>query len=223
MTLGKRIKIITGHYGSGKTEFALNYALKLAKSNKKTAIADLDVVNPYFRSREYIELFKENNIELLGSLIKDNAMDLPALSPDIMKPFLDSSYHYVIDLGGNHSGALAFSTFNKSISSEECDVYFILNANRPETSELDSTLSLLKKIEKTLNMKITGIVNNTHLIWETTAHDLVKGDLLAQELSKKTNIPIVYVSCKQNILNTLPNSVNGTHFSINMLNRKIWM
>lgn len=219
----KRIRIITGHYGSGKTEFSINYAVKLSELGKKVAIADLDIVNPYFRSRECEELFKEKNIELLGFTLKEQGMDLPALSANVMKPFLDDSYDYVIDLGGSSAGAKAFSSFRKLITPENCDVFLVLNANRPETMTLEDSLAELQRIEGVINMKVTGIINNTHLIWETSTNDILKGDILAKELSEKTGIPVVYTSYKNDIENLVPDGISGERFPVEILNRKKWM
>ncbi len=223
MLKDKRIKIITGHYGSGKTEFAINYALRLSENGKKVAIADLDVVNPYFRSREYEKIFQEKNIELLGFILKEHGMDLPSVSGNIMKPFMDTTYEYIIDLGGNSAGAKAFASFRKLFSPLECDLFFVLNANRPETSDLESCLVHLRNIEGTLNLKVTGIINNTHLIWETTEEDLLKGNSLALKLSHETGIPIRYTVCKRDLIPTLQAKFEGSIFPIDMLMRKNWM
>ncbi|MGL6065061.1 MAG: hypothetical protein ACRC0S_08265 [Fusobacteriaceae bacterium] len=223
MLRDKRIKIITGHYGSGKTEFAVNYALRLSDYGKKVAIADLDVVNPYFRSREYEKIFQEKNIELLGFILKEHGMDLPSVSGNIMKPFMDSSYEYIIDLGGNSAGAKAFSSFRKLFSPLDCDLFFVLNANRPETSDLATTLAHLRNIEGTLNLKVTGIINNTHLIWETTEEDILRGNSLALQLSQETGIPIRYTVCKRDLISSLHGNFQGTMFPIDMLMRKSWM
>lgn len=219
----KRVRIITGHYGSGKTEISINYAVKLSELGKKVAIADLDIVNPYFRSRECESLFKEKNIELLGFTLKEQGMDLPALSANVMKPFLDDSYEYVIDLGGSSAGAKAFSSFRKSIDPDICDVFLVLNANRPETMTLEDSLAELNRIEGVINMKVTGIINNTHLIWETSVEDIKKGDLLAKELSEKTGIPIVYTACKKEMEHLITSDIGGELFTIDILNRKTWM
>lgn len=220
----KRIRIITGHYGSGKTEFAVNYAVKLSDLGRKVAVADMDVVNPYFRSRECESIFKEKNIELLGFILKEHGMDLPAVSGNVMKPFTDTSYDYIIDLGGSSGGAKAFSSFRDLINSNLCDLFFVLNANRPETMDVDSALAELDSIEGALNMKVTGIINNTHLIWETTIDDIRRGDELARAVSKKRNIPIKYTSFKHDLEDLLPNNeFAGDLFSLQMFNRKSWM
>ncbi len=115
----KRIKIVSGHYGTGKTEFVVNLALKLAEENKKVAVADMDVVNPFFRSRECRELFKEKKIEILGFSLSGDAMDMPALSGNVVKPLTDKEYEYVIDLGGDYTGSLAMSSFREKLNVNE--------------------------------------------------------------------------------------------------------
>lgn len=219
----RRIKVIVGHYGSGKTEFALNYCLELKKTHEKVAIADLDVVNPYFRTREWSDLLAEKNIELLGFIMKEEGMDLPAVSGNLMKPMNDPSYQYVIDLGGNGGGARALGSFRDRINPEECEVLLVLNANRPETSDLKGALNVIEEIEETLNLKIAGIVNNTHLIWETTKEDVLRGDKLAKEVSEKTEIPIKFTVAKREILNEICEEISGKLFPLDIIKRKNWL
>jgi hypothetical protein len=219
----RRIKVIVGHYGSGKTEFALSYCLELKKTYEKVAIVDLDVVNPYFRSREWSDLLTQKNIELLGFIIKEEGMDLPAVSGNLMKPINDPSYQCVIDLGGNGGGARAFSSFRNRIDPEQCEVLLVLNANRPETSDLKGAINVIEEIENTLDLKITGIVNNTHLIWETTKEDVLCGDKLAKEVSIKTGIPIRYTVAKREILEEVFQEVSGDLFPLDIIKRKNWL
>lgn len=219
----KRIRIITGHYGSGKTEFALNYALKLRSMGKKVALADLDVVNPYFRSRERETLLEEKGIELLGFLIKEHGMDLPAVSGNVMKAVVDETYDYVVDLGGDGAGARAFGSFRKSLNVEQCELLFVINAYRPETSDLMGVLAILKEIEGTLNMRVTGLINNTHLLWDTKEEDILIGEKLAKEVSDRLGVPIKYTAIKRELIENLKNSVSGEILAIDMLMRKSWM
>ncbi|MGL5058279.1 MAG: hypothetical protein ACRC6A_13050 [Fusobacteriaceae bacterium] len=223
MKAEKRIRIITGHYGSGKTEFALNYAIKLKDMGKKVAIADLDVVNPYFRSRECENLLEEKKIELLGFIIKEHGMDLPAVSGNVMKGIRDESYDYVVDLGGDGAGARAFGSFRKSINPDQCELLFVINAYRPETMDLMGVLAILKEVEGTLNMKVTGLVNNTHLLWETKEEDILVGEKLVCEVSKKIDVPIKYTAIKRELIKDLKNKVSGEILPIDMLMRKSWM
>lgn len=219
----KRVSIIIGHYGSGKTAFTLNYAIKCQELGEKVLIGDMDIVNPYYRSRECSDILKEKGIEILGTNIRGDAMDLPALSGDFMKGITDKSYKCIIDLGGNAVGSLAFSTFSKKIEKEECDVFFVLNANRPETSTLEDLIYYLRSIESVINLKVTGIINNTHLVRETTMEDLKRGDKLAIELSEKTGIPIKYYSYVREIVEIDKTEIKGEKFPMMMLNRQSWI
>lgn len=223
MLKDKRVRIITGHYGSGKTEFSVNYAVKLADIGKKVSLADLDVVNPYFRSRECEKLFEEKGIELLGFILKEHGMDLPAVSGNVAKALMDKNREYIIDLGGNSAGAKAFASFRKMVEVEECELFFVINANRPETADFQGVMAQLQSIEGTLNMRVTGLINNTHLIWESSEEDIMRGEKLAKEVSEKTGIPIRYTSVKKDLIPKLKEKYSGEIFSVEMYMRKNWM
>lgn len=219
----KRIRIITGHYGSGKTEFAVNYAVRLAEMGKKVSVADLDVVNPYFRSRECEKLFEEKHIELLGFLLKEHGMDLPAISPNVAKALIDKTTEYVVDLGGNSAGARAFASFRKMIDPDECDLLFVINANRPETATLEDVMVQIDSIEAVLNMRVTGLINNTHLIWHTTEEDIDRGEKLSKEVSEKIGVPIKYTVVKRDLMDKIRKKYSGEMFPVDMFMRQSWM
>lgn len=218
-----RIRIITGHYGSGKTEFAVNYAVKLALVNKKVAIADLDVVNPYFRSREKEEFLKDLGIRVIGSSIKGLASDLPAVSGEVLTPLQDVSYDAVFDVGGDAIGARALGRYHEYFGEGNYDMFFVINANRPETSEVEKTIGYLKNIEFQARAKVTGIINNTHLLKATTVEDVLRGQELCKKVSKELNIPIKYISCIEKVAKDLPKDLEGEIFPIKMYMREEWM
>ncbi|WP_130807777.1 ATP-binding protein [Senegalia massiliensis] len=218
-----RIRIITGHYGSGKTEFAVNYAIQLAKANKKTAIADLDVVNPYFRSREKEEFLSDLGIRVIGSSIKGLASDVPAVSGEILTPLQDNTFDAVLDVGGDPAGARALGRYYEYFIEGNYDMFFVINANRPETREVEKTIQYLKNIEIQSRAKVTGIINNTHLLKSTTVEDVIRGQKLCEEVSKNLNIPIKYISCIESIVKDLPNDLEGEIFPIKMYMREEWM
>jgi len=218
-----RIRIITGHYGSGKTEFAVNYAIKLAKANKKTAIADLDVVNPYFRSREKEEFLNDLGIRVIGSSIKGLASDVPAVSGEVLTPLQDNTFNAVLDVGGDPAGARALGRYYEYFIEGNYDMFFVINANRPETREVEKTIQYLKNIEIQSRAKVTGIINNTHLLKSTTVEDVIRGQKLCKEVSKSLNIPIKYISCIESIAKDLPNDLEGEIFPIKMYMREEWM
>lgn len=218
-----RIRIITGHYGSGKTEFSVNYAVKLAKLKDKVAISDLDIVNPYFRSREKADMLESIGIKVIGSSLKGLGTDVPGVSPAIAGPLQDKSFEAILDVGGDPIGARALGRYNSYFREGEYDMLFVINANRPETQTVEKTIEYLKNIEKTARAKVTGLVNNTHMLKETTVEDVMRGQRLVDAVSEKLNIPIKYVSCMEHIAKELPNDIKGEIFPIELHMREDWM
>ena len=173
---GRKI-IITGHYGSGKTEFAVSLALLLAaRYTRKLALIDLDIVNPYFRSREQRDLLEKAGVSVYGSIFeKEVTAELPALSASLRAPLEDKEYRVIVDAGGNDSGALVLNQFHKYFTDYETTMLAVVNANRPETSSIDGAIEHITAIETITGLTISGIINNCHLLRETTAGTIIKG------------------------------------------------
>ncbi len=187
--------IITGHYGSGKTEFVVNYAMQMAKkNNQKIAVVDLDVVNPYFRSREKATLLEENGIEVLGSSLgnQHQSLDMPALPAEINKYIENPAIYSIFDVGGDGEGARVLSRFSDKIKNAGYDMYIIVNANRPMTDHADKVISYISDIQRQSRLTINGLINNTHLIRETSEEDILRGYELVKNVSIKTGIPIIF-------------------------------
>lgn len=218
-----RLRFVIGHYGSGKTEFSVNYAVKLAKMNKKVALVDLDVVNLYFRSREKKELLEQLGVKVISSSIDASAVDIPAISAEVVTPMQDISYEGVIDVGGDPAGARTLGRYKEYFKEGEYDMFFVLNANRPETQTVGKALEYLRKIEDTARAKVTGIVNNTHMLKSTRIEDVLKGQKLALELSEKANIPIRYISAIEDVAKELPDNLEGEIFPMTLYMREDWM
>ena len=190
--------IVTGHYGSGKTEFSVSLALQLAclrdrlNNSNDIAIIDLDIVNPYFRSRERRDLLKSSGIAVYGSLFDEEiTAELPALGAKLRAPLESSSCRVIIDAGGNDTGALVLNQFLKYFTDDETTMLAIVNANRPDTGSLSGVLEHITAIEKSSGLTISGIVNNTHLLRETTASDIKRGHELCMEVSGATGKHLV--------------------------------
>lgn len=194
-----RLEIIVGHFGSGKTEFSVNLALRMADEGRKVTLADLDIVNPYFRSRERAELFEQRGIRLIASSQRHMDADLPALPPDVMALFDDEGSAGVIDIGGDPSGARVLARFKGRIDAcaargadgSSVRVLCVVNANRPLTDTPERAVDCLRMIEATSKQRIHGLVNNTHLCGQTSIEDIIAGAELARAVSELTDIPVV--------------------------------
>lgn len=219
-----RIRIIIGHYGSGKTEFSMNYITKLKKlTKKKVAIADLDVVNVYFRTREKKDLLESLNIIAIDSSVNASTLDLPSVSAKVMTPLNDESYEYLMDAGGDNVGARVVGRFAHLIKENDYDMFCVVNANREQTQTAEGVIRHIREIEKASKLKVTGLINNTHLIRSTTIDDVLRGQEVAKEVSKACNIPIRYVTCLENLVDQLPKDLEGEVFPIKLYMREDWM
>ena len=217
----KRIQIITGHYGSGKTEYAVNLALRLAAEGKKTVLADLDIVNPYFRSYEQTQRLEAAGIRVIVTSCGGVA-DIPAINPAVLSVFQDRSWTGVLDIGGDPIGARVLARFAPQLQGEEFDLLYVLNANRPETRDLERALAYMRGIEAECHQKVTGIVNNTHLCGETTAAEIQKGARLAGQLSQQTGLPVVCHAAQRRLLPEVQNTLIEPILPMDLYMKKPW-
>ena len=186
-----RLTILVGFPGSGKTEFAVNLALGLAEQGYPTALADLDSVNPYFRSMERKALLEEKGIRLVSVSQFHAAADVPSIPSEINTLLQSESLYSVLDMGGGPGGARVLSRFRLKLAQIPHRVCYVLNANRWGTGELAGALEAMRDVERALGLSVTQIVHNTHLCGETTQEDIRRGAALARELSAAADIPIL--------------------------------
>ncbi len=221
----KRIRIITGHYGSGKTEFAVNYVRRLRESAAgKVAIADLDIVNVYFRSREKKAELEQLGIQVIASNLDTAAADLPAVSGAMTMPVTNKEYQYVVDLGGNDVGTLVLGRIKPILDHAETDFFMVVNAYRPNTSTPEGVIEQMQYLEYGAGLKVTGFINNTNLVRETTAECLLHGDEVLKEVTKRTGVPVKYVSyVKEVMTEEIPKGLSGELFPMEFNMRKTWM
>jgi hypothetical protein len=199
----KRMKIITGHFGSGKTEIAINLAIKESKKYPKVALNDLDVINPYFRSRDVGEHLKKLGVELIAPKGVLATADLPIVSPEIYRVLNDKSYRVIIDVGGEKDGATALGQYYHHLKDEDYELLFIINANRPYVSSVEGVINTIRQIEAVSRLSVTGLINNTNLgCNETTLENVVLGNTISEEVSKKLNIPFLYTTLSDNLGNS---------------------
>lgn len=186
-----RLIIVTGHYGTGKTEFSVNLALSLAARGERAALADLDIVNPYFRSRERRQLLEEAGVQLIATPQALADADVPALPAELHAVLEDRSIRGVLDIGGDPSGARVLARYRPKILKEDYQLLYVVNANRPEVRTAGASAGCLRAIEAVTGLRCTGLVNNTHLCGETAPEDVREGAALAEEVSRLTGIPVV--------------------------------
>ena len=219
-----RSRLFIGHYGSGKSEVSLNYVTKLREQVEgEVAIADVDVVNVYFRSREKKDLMKKMGITPIDSSIQTTTLDVPAVSAEVMRPLHDKTTNYVVDVGGDNVGGRVVGRFADHFEQGDYDMFCVVNANREKTQTAEEVLGYIDAIEATSKLKVTGLVNNTHLLRETTVEDVLKGQEVVREISKIKNIPIKYVCCIENLVDKLPKDLEGDILPIKLFLREDWM
>ena len=216
-----RISIVTGHYGTGKTEFSVNLALALAREGEKVMMADLDIVNPYFRSRERREVLEGAGVRLITSSQDSENADMPSLPAEILTVLEDRSYRGVLDIGGDPDGARVLARYQPKITAEDYQLLFVSNANRPEVRKADDAISYLRCIEEVTGLRCGGLVNNTHLCGETTAQEILRGAELAREISEKTGIPVLCHTAEERLIPELE-SLKEPIFPISIQMKKPW-
>lgn len=215
----KRITFIAGHYGSGKSEFSLNLAI----NKKLNLLVDLDIVNPYFRSRELEEELNKFNIKLISSSLK-NALgsDLPFLSRDVFLPFYNKEIKAVYDLGGNDTGSRIFRQFSDLYKKEEVDLFLVINVFREDTESKDLIIKMIESIESSSGIKVSGLINNSNYLRETTLKDILHGEKIILEVAEYLKLPIVYTAVYEELINN-ELKVQGEIIPLKLYLRKIWL
>ena len=206
----KRITLLCGHYGSGKTNIAVNLALALRENYSKVAIADLDIVNPYFRTKDSAEELLKADINLIVSEYAGSNVDIPALPQGMYSLTDDKSVRAVIDVGGDDRGALALGRLSDAIKNEDdYEMLLVINKFRPLTPDAESTVEVMKEIETACKIGITGLVNNSNLGEETTANDVLSSLKYAQEVSLVTGLPIKFTAVNETLYNSLKGEIEN--------------
>jgi len=182
---------VVGHFGSGKTEFAVNLALRLREEREQVALADLDVVDPYFRSRECAPLLREKGIRLISSANTCRDADLPSMPAEVNVLLDNPSLTGVLDIGGDPSGARVLARYRRRIGESSAALLCVINANRPLSDTADKCIDYIRRIETACGMGVTALVNNTHCCHLTEVEDVLAGAEMAREVSEKTGIPIL--------------------------------
>ena len=191
----KKITIVTGHYGTGKTNYSVNLALEAARTGEPVTIVDLDIVNPYFRTADFGSLFAEHGVTMITPDYANSNVDIPVLNFDLERIASDPGY-LIVDVGGDDAGATALGRYAEAFAEygEQLDMLYVINCYRYLTSTPQEALEMLYEIEQASHMKHTGIVNNSNLGSETTAAHIESSLPFAQELARQAGLPLLYTT-----------------------------
>lgn len=190
-----KLIIIVGGFGSGKSEVAVNLAKYLVQSqSEKVAIADLDIVNPYFRSREAARELEKLGVKSLLPAGDLRDADLPIIVPEVKAGIQSFPGYLILDVGGDDLGARVLSSLRDAFDKVSYDLLFVLNSNRPFTATTEAAMLVMDEIEAASSLKLTGIITNTHLMEYTTAETIMTGLEKARELSVARSLPVKFLS-----------------------------
>ena len=206
----KRLTLFAGHYGSGKTNIALNYARHLHRQGLSVTIADLDIVNPYYRTKDSEEELKAAGIPLISSPFANSNVDLPALPQELYRIVDETDTHMVVDIGGDDRGAYALGRFAQKLKDEnDYEMILVINKYRPLTADEKDAVAIMKEIEEAGHLPFTAIVNNSNLGKETTAEDVLASVPYAEKMAKDTGLPLLLTTVREDLLPELKGKIEN--------------
>ncbi len=204
LTLNRSLIALVGGFGSGKTEVAVNLAIYCASTKTSaTTIVDLDLVNPYFRSREAIADMERDGIRVIAPRDGQFYADLPILLPEVKGVIEHHEGCVILDVGGDAQGSRALGSLANEFEIGQYEMFMVLNARRPQTSDVPGCIATMDRIQTTTGLRFTGLVSNTHLIDETDAEIVRQGYRLAQDVGNETGLPVMFISAKKEVLETI--------------------
>ena len=196
----KRLTLFAGHYGSGKTNIAVNYALRLAGEGQRVCIADLDIVNPYFRTKDSEKELAAAGISLISPQYANTNVDLPALPAESYRLVQDKTVYGVMDIGGDDRGAYALGRFADAIKAEgSYRMALVVNCYRPLTETVEDMLEIMREIEMASHIPFTDIVNNSNVGEESSRESFLASLDFVRELSERTGLPIFMHTAEQSL------------------------
>ena len=217
----KRITLFAGHYGSGKTNIAVNYALSLAKRGLHVSLGDLDIVNPYYRAKDSEKELSAAGVKVISSAYANSNVDVPAMPQEAYALTEDRTTYAVLDVGGDDRGALALGRYVPAILEENnYEMLFVFNRSRPLTRDAQSALGILREIENACRLPFTGIVHNTNLGRESRPQTIMEALPVLHELEKLSGLPVIFTAARSDIAACLPSEI-GEVFPIT-LQKTIW-
>ena len=198
-----RITVFTGRFGSGKTEIALNYALQLTQQGSSPYLIDLDIVTPYFRTRDKAEELKRLGVRVVAPFAVGQHVDVPAISPQIQGAIEQPTHPVVIDLGGDKQGSRALSQYAPIVERLEYAMYFVVNPYRPFTDSVHGIREAIAEIQESSRLRVSALVSNPNLMSETSAEIFQRGHQLLQNASRALGLPIAFAVTSESLSGTV--------------------
>ena len=218
----KRITVFAGHYGSGKTNLSVNYALALRKRHDKVMVCDVDTVNPYFRTKDSEKVFAEHGIRLVGARFANTNLDIPSIMPDTFAAFHSSDMYSVFDVGGDDAGALALGQFAELISETEHDMLLVVNKYRLQTSKPEDLMQYVREIERASKIQFTAIINNPNLGRQTTKDCLLSSLDYIEEASRLSSLPVKWNCLREDLIDDEVRAKVPNLFPIKVFYKENW-
>lgn len=218
----ERLILFTGHFGSGKTELAVNYAIRSANAGNKTILVDLDIVNPFFRSTEVKDTLEAHGVKVISPNFATTGVDVPSLPAEVYSVFADKSAKVIFDVGGDEVGARALGAYYPYFMKEAYRMFYVINARRPFSSKMDDVLEMFHEVQQKSRLKVTDLINNTNLSYETEFCDIMEGNDFIVQVSEHINIPVTYISGVREVLDKLPDEMSSKLFPIDLYMKPPW-
>ena len=204
----RRLTLFAGHYGSGKTNIAVNYAMMLRGLRKTVVVADLDIVNPYYRAKDSEDILSRAGIRMISSRFANSNLDLPAMPGEIYSLVCRTDVYGVLDIGGDDRGALALGRFAPDIlAGNDYEMLLVCNAARPLTRTAADTVSVMREMEQASGIGFTGIVNNTNLGPDTSEEDILGSMPYIKEVSRMTGLPVKMTCARRDLAERIADRV----------------
>ena len=206
--LERRVTVVCGHYGTGKTNLSINLALDCARHGEDVTLVDLDVVNPYFRSADYADVLTENGVRVVGPNFANTNLDTPSL-PGAVRNVIAEGSRVIVDVGGDDAGATALGVYSRTLADADPDVIYVVNRYRSMTTHAEEAVQVLREIEATAHLRATCVANNSHLKQDTSEDTVLDSMGFAEEVASASGLPLRFTTAPRgldfSILNKIPN------------------
>lgn len=218
----ERITVITGHFGSGKSEISINLAKKLNAEGKKVALVDIDIVNPFFCVRDFKDTLAKEGIDVIAAKPEWSNAELMVVPGEVSGIFVRRDTHFIMDIGGDDSGATVLGQYNGELLKTSYNMFFVINTQRPMTPDEKGIREYIRSIERSSRLKVTHLISNTNLSYETTVEEIIKGDEMVHALSEELGIPHLYTVVRRDLADLLKGQLNGEILPIDIFMKTPW-